>query len=34
MTNPSLFDLRIGHGFDLHRLEAGDGVTLGGVFIV
>ena len=33
MTNPSFFDLRIGHGFDLHRLEAGDGVTLGGVFI-
>lgn len=28
-----LFDLRIGHGFDLHRLEAGEGVTLGGVFI-
>ena len=25
--------LRIGHGFDIHRLEAGDGVTLGGVFI-
>jgi 2-C-methyl-D-erythritol 2,4-cyclodiphosphate synthase len=25
--------LRIGHGFDTHRLEAGDGVTLGGVFI-
>lgn len=23
--------LRIGHGFDTHRLEAGDGVTLGGV---
>jgi 2-C-methyl-D-erythritol 2,4-cyclodiphosphate synthase len=29
----SLFDLRVGHGFDLHRLEAGEGVTLGGVFI-
>lgn len=29
----SLLDLRIGHGFDLHRLEAGEGVTLGGVFI-
>lgn len=29
----SLFDLRAGHGFDLHRLEAGEGVTLGGVFI-
>lgn len=29
----SLFDLRMGHGFDLHRLEAGEGVTLGGVFI-
>ena len=27
------FDLRIGHGFDVHRLEPGDGVTLGGVFI-
>jgi 2-C-methyl-D-erythritol 2,4-cyclodiphosphate synthase len=25
--------LRIGHGFDTHRLEAGDGVTLGGVSI-
>jgi len=25
--------LRIGHGFDSHRLEAGDGVQLGGVFI-
>ncbi|MCC2657003.1 MAG: 2-C-methyl-D-erythritol 2,4-cyclodiphosphate synthase [Panacagrimonas sp.] len=24
---------RIGHGFDAHRLEAGDGVTLGGVHI-
>lgn len=27
------FDLRIGHGFDIHRIEAGEGVTLGGVFI-
>lgn len=27
------FDARIGHGFDIHRLEAGSGVTLGGVFI-
>lgn len=26
-------DLRIGHGFDTHRIEAGEGVTLGGVFI-
>jgi len=25
--------LRIGHGFDAHRIEAGEGVTLGGVFI-
>lgn len=25
--------LRIGHGFDIHRIEAGDGVTLGGVHI-
>ncbi|HEX4896072.1 MAG TPA: 2-C-methyl-D-erythritol 2,4-cyclodiphosphate synthase [Solimonas sp.] len=25
--------LRIGHGFDTHRLEAGEGVTLGGVHI-
>lgn len=25
--------LRIGHGFDTHRLEAGEGVHLGGVFI-
>ena len=24
---------RIGHGYDSHRLEAGTGVTLGGVFI-
>ncbi len=24
---------RIGHGFDVHRIEAGDGVTLGGVRI-
>jgi 2-C-methyl-D-erythritol 2,4-cyclodiphosphate synthase len=24
---------RIGHGFDTHRIEAGEGVTLGGVFI-
>lgn len=24
---------RIGHGYDAHRLEAGDGVTLGGVHI-
>lgn len=29
----SAFDLRIGHGFDSHRIEAGEGVTLGGVFI-
>lgn len=26
-------DFRIGHGFDTHRLEAGDGVCLGGVHI-
>jgi len=26
-------NLRIGHGYDVHRLEAGGGVTLGGVFI-
>lgn len=26
--------LRIGHGFDIHRLEPGTGVTLGGVLIV
>lgn len=25
--------MRIGHGFDVHRLEAGDGVVLGGVRI-
>ncbi|WP_020648248.1 2-C-methyl-D-erythritol 2,4-cyclodiphosphate synthase [Solimonas variicoloris] len=25
--------LRIGHGYDTHRLEAGEGVHLGGVFI-
>ncbi len=28
-----LLALRIGHGFDAHRLEAGEGVTLGGVHI-
>ncbi len=27
------FDMRIGHGFDIHRIEAGEGVTLGGVLI-
>jgi len=27
------FDLRIGHGFDIHRIEPGEGLTLGGVFI-
>lgn len=26
-------DFRIGHGFDTHRLEAGEGVSLGGVHI-
>lgn len=26
-------DFRVGHGFDTHRLEAGEGVTLGGVSI-
>lgn len=31
--NPPLPKLRIGHGFDIHRIEAGEGVTLGGVFI-
>ena len=25
--------MRIGHGYDIHRIEAGEGVTLGGVFI-
>jgi 2-C-methyl-D-erythritol 2,4-cyclodiphosphate synthase len=25
--------IRVGHGFDAHRLEAGDGLTLGGVHI-
>lgn len=25
--------LRIGHGFDIHRIEPGEGVTLGGVHI-
>ena len=25
--------LRIGQGFDIHRLESGDGVTLGGLWI-
>jgi len=27
------FAFRIGHGFDSHRIEAGDGLTLGGVRI-
>lgn len=27
------FGFRIGHGFDAHRIEAGEGVTLGGVRI-
>lgn len=27
------FGFRIGHGFDAHRIEAGEGVTLGGVKI-
>lgn len=27
------FSVRVGQGFDVHRLEAGDGVTLGGVRI-
>lgn len=31
MSNASGF--RIGHGFDSHRIEAGDGLTLGGVRI-
>lgn len=26
-------EMRIGHGYDVHKLEAGDGVTLGGVKI-
>lgn len=26
-------NLRIGHGYDAHRIEAGEGVTLGGVHI-
>ena len=26
-------NFRIGHGYDAHRIEAGEGVTLGGVFI-
>lgn len=25
--------MRIGHGYDVHRIESGDGVSLGGVFI-
>lgn len=25
--------IRVGHGFDVHRIEAGEGVTLGGVLI-
>lgn len=31
MSSPIPF--RIGHGFDVHRIEAGEGVSLGGVFI-
>ena len=26
-----MIDIRVGHGYDVHRLEAGDGVVLGGV---
>ncbi|HEY0915340.1 MAG TPA: 2-C-methyl-D-erythritol 2,4-cyclodiphosphate synthase, partial [Solimonas sp.] len=26
-------NIRIGHGFDAHRIEAGEGVHLGGVHI-
>ena len=29
----SAFGFRIGHGFDSHRIEAGEGLTLGGVKI-
>lgn len=29
----SAHNLRIGHGFDAHRIEAGEGVSLGGVHI-
>ena len=32
-TAPPPVALRIGHGFDAHRIEAGEGVTLGGVQI-
>jgi 2-C-methyl-D-erythritol 2,4-cyclodiphosphate synthase len=28
-----MMTLRIGQGFDIHRLESGDGVTLGGLWI-
>lgn len=33
MAEPAPAGLRIGHGYDAHRIEAGEGVTLGGVFI-
>lgn len=33
MTSSAMLPMRIGHGFDSHRLEPGDGVTLGGVWI-
>lgn len=33
MNAHPLAGLRIGHGFDIHRIEPGEGVTLGGVFI-
>jgi 2-C-methyl-D-erythritol 2,4-cyclodiphosphate synthase len=32
-SRPPCAGLRIGHGYDAHRLEAGQGVTLGGVHI-
>ena len=32
-SSPLLPDVRTGNGYDVHQLEAGDGVTLCGVFI-
>jgi 2-C-methyl-D-erythritol 2,4-cyclodiphosphate synthase len=32
-ARPQRCAIRIGQGYDIHRLEAGDGITLGGVFI-
>lgn len=33
MTEFNAMNLRVGHGTDIHRVKAGDGITLGGVKI-